>query len=418
MMDVLSSCFLVVCVMLVDTATIWDTDRLYKDLIENSGYNKRSRPVLDQDGTVDVNITFSLIAIHTFDIISGELSVVGVMEFSWFDERMAWDPVEYNRTWSMLIPQTEVWKPHLILKNPFESMSALGHHPVDIRFYPDGSTLWITGDLIRSVCDVDISLYPYDVQTCFFDFIAAGYITTEIKLLSENKKMSNKHFTLNGEWTVLDTAMATTTLSNTSVLRMAIKLRRIPVFYIVNYILPVMFLCFLNVFVFILPVESGEKVSYSITMLLSLTVFLTLIGGEITQSSQPMSYMSYFLMTALIVSTIITLLTILIVTLYHTHERNPVSPWIQVIHRILTYKCHKCPRQQRVDTMDQETGKVSRRNDESDGENHGNDSLSWIDVSKKLDRFLFIAFLLFYLIISFGFFVSLEQLSTNQQTPL
>jgi hypothetical protein len=45
----------------------------------------------------------------------------------------------------------------------------------------------------------------------------------------------------------------------------------------------------LNPLVFLLPVESGERIGLSMTILLSYTIFLTLISDAIPASSNPMS---------------------------------------------------------------------------------------------------------------------------------
>ena len=57
-----------------------------------------------------------------------------------------------------------------------------------------------------------------------------------------------------------------------------ITMRRKTLFYTVNLIIPCMGISFLTVLVFYLPSDSGEKVSLSINILLSLTVFFLLLA--------------------------------------------------------------------------------------------------------------------------------------------
>ena len=61
-------------------------------------------------------------------------------------------------------------------------------------------------------------------------------------------------------------------------------LRRRPIFYVVNIILPCIFISALSLLVFILPAECGEKVSLSITNLLALVVFQQLIAETMPPS--------------------------------------------------------------------------------------------------------------------------------------
>ena len=49
-------------------------------------------------------------------------------------------------------------------------------------------------------------------------------------------------------------------------------------FYNTNVMLPIILSSFLVTLVFVVPVESGEKLSYILTVLLTIAVFLTMIG--------------------------------------------------------------------------------------------------------------------------------------------
>jgi len=56
-------------------------------------------------------------------------------------------------------------------------------------------------------------------------------------------------------------------------------------FYVINIVLPILLMSFLNVMVFYLPADAGEKMSYSLTVLLALAVFLTLIADSMPNTS-------------------------------------------------------------------------------------------------------------------------------------
>ena len=72
-------------------------------------------------------------------------------------------------------------------------------------------------------------------------------------------------------------------------LAFTICISRRPTFYILNRILPVTCASFLVVTVFLLPVESGEKVSYALTELLALAFLLTLITNYLPSTSMTVS---------------------------------------------------------------------------------------------------------------------------------
>jgi hypothetical protein len=98
-------------------------------------------------------------------------------------------------------------------------------------------------------------------------------------------------------------------------------------------------MAFLNTMIFAIPVESGERISYSITVLLAVAVFLTLVGDNLPKTSSPMSIFSYYLLIILITSIGITLVTILNVRVYYKKEEDPVPELIASFVRRLGCNC-------------------------------------------------------------------------------
>lgn len=63
-----------------------------------------------------------------------------------------------------------------------------------------------------------------------------------------------------------------------------ITMKRRPALYVVNFILPILFLLFLDLASFMIPERGGEKLSFKVTVLLAVTV-MQLILNEILPSS-------------------------------------------------------------------------------------------------------------------------------------
>ena len=64
-----------------------------------------------------------------------------------------------------------------------------------------------------------------------------------------------------------------------------VKLHRRPLYYVVNLVVPTMILALLSAGVFIIPADSGEKISYVITILLAFFIFLLLLSENIPPSA-------------------------------------------------------------------------------------------------------------------------------------
>ena len=71
-----------------------------------------------------------------------------------------------------------------------------------------------------------------------------------------------------------------------------VLLKRRPLFHIFSFILPCGLLSMLNLLAFLLPTESGEKVSLGITNLLALVLFQQLIADSLPPSSSDMPIIS------------------------------------------------------------------------------------------------------------------------------
>ena len=65
-----------------------------------------------------------------------------------------------------------------------------------------------------------------------------------------------------------------------------ITIERRSLFYTLNLILPVFLITFLAVMTFILPSQSGERMGVSLTLMLTVTVFMLLIAEMIPESSK------------------------------------------------------------------------------------------------------------------------------------
>ena len=82
-----------------------------------------------------------------------------------------------------------------------------------------------------------------------------------------------------------------------------ITMRRKTLFYTVNLIIPCMGISFLTILVFYLPSDSGEKVSLSISILLSLTVFFLLLAEIIPPTSLVVPLLGKFVLFTMILDT-------------------------------------------------------------------------------------------------------------------
>ncbi|GFR66110.1 neuronal acetylcholine receptor subunit alpha-3 [Elysia marginata] len=115
--------------------------------------------------------------------------------------------------------------------------------------------------------------------------IVNAVLCQELDIYTYADGINLNYFSEDGEWEIQRTwnERATYTEGNYEYARVYyyFKLKRKPLYYGLNMILPVLVTALLTVFVFLLPAESGEKIGYCLTVLLAFMVILTLIAADL-----------------------------------------------------------------------------------------------------------------------------------------
>ncbi|KAL3843129.1 hypothetical protein ACJMK2_021081 [Sinanodonta woodiana] len=402
--------------------TISDSTKLITDLL--NGYDKLARPIADQSQPVTLYMSMDLVAIQEFDEVLEKFSFVAVISIIWEDTSMTWNASDYNGLTTIMIPQPNVWTPTLLVTNSFDTVKPIGADWMKVRYYDSGLAVYSPGDVFHTTCAVDVTFYPYDTQTCNIMLIPWGSLPNEITISASKDYVLKSYFTENGEWEVTSTSVTTATTDILSLIKFTIKLKRRPRFILVNVLLPVIFIGILNIMVFILPAESGERVSFCITVLLAFAVFLTIVGDNLPKTSKPMPMICYFLLVNLSLSTFICIMTILNLRLYHKPESQSVPRCLAALARKLSCIC--APPRNAVQPFIQEytnekpgtkrekmSFKLGKESDQMCAANEKSvAAVNWKDISGMVDKVLFI-FSSLWLIISSAMFVTM--IEANQE---
>lgn len=109
-----------------------------------------------------------------------------------------------------------------------------------------------------------------------------------------------------------------------------ITLRRKTLFYTVNLIIPCVGISFLSILVFYLPSDSGEKVSLSISILLSLTVFFLLLVEIIPPTSLTVPLLGKYLLFTMLLCTLSVVITIIVLNVnFRSPVTHKLAPWVR-----------------------------------------------------------------------------------------
>ena len=162
----------------------------------------------------------------------------------------------------------------------------------------DGNVSWVTPITYHTSCALDITYYPWDKQVCKLEFSSWGYDITHMDILNGSDTGELSFFIGSSEWIIEQFAVERSIFARPQpypLLQYSLFIKRKPHYIVFNLILPSVFITFCAYFVFLLPPESGEKVTMSVTLLLSITVFLLLIADYLPAQSDNIPVLSKFI---------------------------------------------------------------------------------------------------------------------------
>jgi hypothetical protein len=63
--------------------------------------------------------------LQDLDDNTGKISIVGFFEIKWRDNNLTWDPLLYDSVNLIILPNTQIWKPYLLLGNPYKNVAII-----------------------------------------------------------------------------------------------------------------------------------------------------------------------------------------------------------------------------------------------------------------------------------------------------
>lgn len=202
----------------------------------------------------------------------------------------------------------------------------------------DGMITWTPPAIFKSSCPMDITFFPFDHQNCSLKFGSWTYDKAEIDLLIIGSKVDMNDFWENSEWEIIDASGYKHDIKYNCCeeiytdITYSFYIRRLPMFYTINLIIPCLFISFLTVLVFYLPSDCGEKVTLCISVLLSLTVFLLVITETIPSTSLVIPLVGEYLLFTMIFVTLSIVVTVFVLNIhFRTPTTHTMPNWVKVV---------------------------------------------------------------------------------------
>ncbi|XP_052798645.1 neuronal acetylcholine receptor subunit beta-3-like isoform X1 [Mya arenaria] len=294
-----------------------------------TGYKKTIRPL----SLTEVNMGMGVMHIVSLDIVAQHIHLIGYIYGIWTDPRLSWNATDYGDMYSTPMSVKDVWMPPVVLSNAADGLSLLntqdGMDGSYLYAYHTGTIVWYTSTNFVAQCQINVEYYPFDSQDCEIIITPWTIDAEDMTLYSKSQTVDTFLFEENGEWDLVYTSVQNYTrkVGNDDLpgVKFNLRLKRKVSYYLINMILPVIFLAIVGTFVFVLPVESGEKNGYALTILLSMSVIMTIVSDAIPPISTQTCQLSVYLLVIFIVCSLETILTVMSCQI-HSYDAKGYKP--------------------------------------------------------------------------------------------
>ncbi|KAL8560916.1 hypothetical protein ACOMHN_035856 [Nucella lapillus] len=308
-----------------------NVSKLAKDL---TTLGPNVRPVSDLSQPTVVNIFFHLMSIIALDTVGQKLVSNGWLNVSWQSDFHTWNPEQYDGVRSITPSVKQMWRPRVSVRNSLKELKAIGEEYIVMNIVSNGLVIWYPAEHFETFCYVDISFFPFDRQTCKWQLFSWAESTSVVILKPMLPEIDMESYQANEEWDImnskaLEMIMNSGNMSYSEIIY-EVTLQRKPLLLAMTVVLPMMVLSVVNVFVFTIPSEAGERLSYSMTSFLTFGVFMSFIVDLMPSSTESLSIMAALMSCQLVLSAFYVLLCILSLRLFHRDpHRHPVSARLQ-----------------------------------------------------------------------------------------
>ncbi|EYC15936.1 hypothetical protein Y032_0035g3052 [Ancylostoma ceylanicum] len=330
--------------------------RLYSDLL--NGYNPLERPVENASQPLVVKIKMFLQQILDVDEKNQLVSLNAWLSYTWQDYSLSWDPEKYDGIQDIRFPGSadHIWRPDILLYNSaaedFDST-----FKSNLLVYSSGDVNWIPPGVLKFVCKLDVTWFPFDDQICYLKFGSwtfHGY-ALDLQIDADNTNSSHSMdlstYVVNGEWTIISSpAVREVTYYKCCpepypTVKYYLHIRRRTLYYGFNLIIPSILICVMTVFGFSLPPDAGEKITLQMTILLAIVFFLSMVSEMTPPTSDAVPLIGVFFSSCMLVISASVVFTVLILNLHFrssdTHRMSPIIrrvflellPWILCMSR-------------------------------------------------------------------------------------
>lgn len=310
-------------------------ERLMNTILKD--YNKRARPVEKETDVVRIVLDIALPQVMKVDEKDEVIATNVWIRQYWTDFRLSWNKTEYDGISQLILNPDRAWLPDVMLINSAEPMKDDRGAAARLVVKHDGNVSWLNPMIFTSSCEIDITYFPLDDQSCRLTFSSWSYNDEFLDVHPGSDTADLSSYVENGEWILLGVRSQRNVMTYDCCegkfpdVTYHLELRRRTLFYLMNFILPCVLIAVLTLLVFLLPPESGERMSFGVTVLLSFTILLLMLMAKLPATSKVIPLIAiYYACTIIEVSGAMGMACLMLRFYHPDNSSTPIPAWIRV----------------------------------------------------------------------------------------
>ncbi|XP_061740020.1 5-hydroxytryptamine receptor 3A-like [Nerophis ophidion] len=298
------------------------------------------RPVVNLSTPTVTNISFTLYAVLGVNEKRQILTTFLWLRLYWHHDFLVWDPDKCEGVTRISLPVKKLWSPDIIVYEFVDDDVSQACPYVYVNH--TGHIRWDRMLRLVSACNLEIFSFPFDVQNCTFTFGSYMHTIRDVRVspaltFKEISGNSKRYLEASGEWELVDILGETSILQfgidEWDVITFWVVIKRRPVLYVVNLLIPSSFLMLIDILSFYLPPHSVDRASFKMTLILGYTVFLLIMNDLLPSTANGTPIIGIYFSVCLALMVISLLETVVITNVLHNNsmKHQAVPQWVRLV---------------------------------------------------------------------------------------
>ncbi|XP_060945779.1 5-hydroxytryptamine receptor 3A-like [Limanda limanda] len=269
------------------------------NLIQTDSPLSIMRPVKNWTTTTVVSLDMVLYGILEVDEKSQTVTTHVQTQMMWRNEFLRWNSSNFCGIEMLTVPRKMLWVPDVSIQEDTSDTGSIQNSPL-VTLTTDGWVFAGGRQRLTTTCQFRLYLFPFDTQSCNISFGSMNYNAESMTLRTLNSEETLSLFSelimiTQGEWELLNMKVTyyfteSKNLSQSKLIYTVIIMRK-PMLYVINLIVPLFYFLILDLASFFIR---GEKLSFKVTVLLSISVLLLILQDMLPSTEAKLPLMASF----------------------------------------------------------------------------------------------------------------------------